>query len=65
MVTNEVTNEKILRTLRHQAWCRAKGELEAVLTTFWDGPDNDQQYHDMESAVRQFVADVEDSGLAE
>ena len=30
------TDERILRTLRAQAWERAKGELQAVLQTYWD-----------------------------
>lgn len=57
--------EKILRTLRAQAWERAKGELNAVLQTYWDGHGKDHKYQDMAAAVRELIATVEDNGLAE
>lgn len=57
--------EKILRTLRAQAWERAKGELQAVLQTYWDVHGKDQKFRDMDAAIRQLVATVEDNGLAE
>jgi hypothetical protein len=62
---NYSMEEKILSTLRAQAWERAKGELHAVLQTYWDGYGADQKYREMDVAVRQFVATVEDNGLAE
>lgn len=55
--------EKILSTLRGQAWERAKGELQAVLQTYWDGPEKDQKYRAMAAAVNQLVSTVEENGL--
>ena len=57
--------EKILRTLRAQAWERAKGELQAVLQTYWDGHGKDDNFQAMDSAVKQFVKVVEGNGLTE
>ncbi|CBJ38276.1 protein of unknown function [Ralstonia solanacearum CMR15] len=48
-----------------QAWARAKGELNAVLQTFWDGHGADDQFRAMDKAVSEFTAHVEDNGLAE
>lgn len=58
-------DERVLRTLRMQAWARAKGELNAVLQTFWDGHGKDDQFKAMDKAVSDFIAHVEDRGLAE
>ena len=58
-------DERSLRTLRMQAWARAKGELNAVLQTFWDGHGKDDQFKAMDKAVSDFIAHVEDHGLAE
>ncbi|WP_303678233.1 hypothetical protein [Ralstonia mannitolilytica] len=58
-------DERILRTLRMQAWALAKGELNAVLQTFWDGHGKDDQFKTMDKAVSDFIAHVEDHGLAE
>ena len=57
--------ERILRTLRAQAWERAKGELNSILHTYWDGPGKDQNYKQMASLVKDLVTTVEDNGLAE
>jgi hypothetical protein len=51
----------VLATLRGQAWERAKGELQAVMATYW----NDSRYGLMELAIAEFVKRVEDHGLAE
>lgn len=56
------TTEMILRTLRAQAWERAKGELEAVAVSFWAEPD---QYGKLRDAITKFVTEVEDNSLAE
>lgn len=55
-------DEKILKTLRLQAWERAKGELNAVLATYWD---QDSKFPGMEAAVTEFIAMVDDKGYAE
>ena len=62
------TNQHILRTLRAQAWARAKGELEAVLHTFTKGIENSAepgQYEKLDSQIDQFVKCVEQTGLIE
>jgi hypothetical protein len=50
---------KILRTLRMQAWERAKGELKAILCTYW----YDSNYCEMEKAINSFIEIVEDNSL--
>lgn len=57
--------EKLLRTLRMQAWERAKGELHAVLSTYWGGYENDGQFKAMDARVKAFIDSVENDGLAE
>lgn len=51
-----------IRNMRHMAWERAKGELRAMLHTFWsDGP----QYNELKEAINDFIVQVEDDGLHE
>lgn len=59
-------SETVLRTLRAQAWIRAKGELEATLTTF-HGPDTARpgQFDKLERAIQVFIYEVEHNGLHE
>lgn len=52
----------VVRILRTQAWERAKGELHAVLQTYYGGSDNFDQ---MDTAVGEFIARVEDNGWHE
>ena len=54
--------EKILSTMRAQSWQRAKGELRAVLETYWD---SHVRFREMSDAIQDFVKMVEDRGLAE
>lgn len=56
------SDEKTVRTLRAQAWARAKGELEAVLVSYWGEMD---KYRLMNELVEKFIKTVEDEGLAE
>lgn len=58
-------DERILRTLRGQAWERAKGEMNAMLTTFWDGHGNDGKFREAAAAIKEFVKRIEDNGLHE
>ena len=59
----EVTMEdRVIRTLRAQAWQRAKGELQAVLHTYFGERD---RFEAMDSAVQELIKTVEDDGLAE
>lgn len=51
-----------IRTLRAQAWQRAKGELNAVLQTYWvETP----RYSQMLDLVNRFIKTVDEEGLAE
>lgn len=52
----------ILRTLRAQAWERAKGELRAVLSTYWGGHHN---FPAINEKVTKFISEIDDEGLAE
>ena len=57
-----IENENIIRTMRGIAWERAKGELQSVSATFWGEGD---KYAKFAAAVKEFIAHVEDNGLAE
>ena len=50
-------------TLRAMAWQRAKGELQAMLATFWPAPGagSDATRAEMEERVQAFCAEVEDN----
>lgn len=51
-----------VRTLRMMAWARAKGELAALMETYWD---NDEGYTAMRDEVDKFIKTVEDNALQE
>lgn len=57
----------VLRTMRHMAWERAKGELRSMLTTFQsDGnPGLSEEFTSLDEAVEGFIKHVEDEGLHE
>lgn len=62
------SNESLeIRTMRHMAWERAKGELRSMLTTFWgDGsPGLSDEYTKLNHEVEMFIKHVEDEGLHE
>jgi hypothetical protein len=49
-------------TLRAMAWERAKGELNAMLATYWPSPaDGETARAEMAERVRNFIADVDES----
>jgi len=49
-------------TLRAMAWERAKGELQAMLATYWPSPgDGDTARSEMQERVRDFIASVEEN----
>jgi len=56
-------DEKILRTMRHMAWSRAKGELESMLDTYWSG--SAEKFNTMKKTIDDFINDVEDNGKQE
>ena len=57
-----MSEERIIRNMRHMAWERAKGELKSVLHTFWD---DDPKYEDINKEILDFIARVEGEGLHE
>jgi len=57
-----MSDERILRTLRAQAWERAKGELNSILSTYWDDIDSFKRAN---LAINRFVDEIEGEGLAE
>jgi len=60
------TTEMMLRTLRNQAWERAKGELRACLQTFYgDVAATPGQFGRLEELINQFIETVEEEGLEE
>lgn len=57
-------DDRLLRTLRSQSWERAKGELNSMLHTYYDGGlEPDSQFVLMESAIKNFISEVEDNDL--
>jgi hypothetical protein len=56
----EVDNEILKQILREQAWERAKGELRAMLRTFYREPET---FEPLSVKVDAFIADVEGNEL--
>lgn len=52
----------VIKTMRYMAWERAKGELASVLQTYWNEEEN---YHKMRDAIKEFETLVEYNGLQE
>lgn len=52
----------ILLVLRGQAWERAKGELYAMLQTFYGEP---LLYDTVNATIKEFISFIEDEGLQE
>lgn len=59
---SRIDPEILLRTQRQMAWARAKGELDAMLCTFWN---DDEAFTDLDAVVKEFIAKVDGEGLAE
>jgi hypothetical protein len=57
-----MNEDKIIRTMRLQAWERAKGELNAVLQTYWGNTNN---YCAMHDEIDAFIDKVNKRGLVE
>lgn len=60
--------DTILRSLRHMAWERAKGEMRAALETYWStwtvtGQKLPNGFEETASRVEAFIKEVEDNGL--
>lgn len=68
-----MSEENILRSLRGQAWERAKGELRAMLPTFYDGDvpgaslegGELSKFEKLDRLIAKFIEDVEGDGLYE
>lgn len=57
--------EQVLRSMRGQSWQRAKGELRAMLQTFWHGTARGDQFDALDEAIKEFIEKVENEGLHE
>ncbi len=60
-----VDNMDVIRTLRIQAWERAKGELESIIATFLSDPIEAEKYEKFKKLKDSFVETVEGEGLQE
>lgn len=54
---NYMSQERVLSVLRLQAWERAKGELQALLHSYY--PTYSDPYDTAESLISKFIADFE------
>ena len=54
--------KRMFATMRQMAWERAKGELQAMLTTYWDEP---EKFEQMSRGLKEFIRKVEDGGMHE
>jgi hypothetical protein len=57
--------EFIVRTLRTQAWERAKAELKSMEATYYKAVDGEAKFLDFTGLVADFVRAVESEGLQE
>jgi hypothetical protein len=48
---------------RMMAWCRAKGELNSMLHTFWGG--ESEKWEALNNKIEAFFEDIEGNGLHE
>lgn len=62
-----MTDSYVLRTLRAQAWARAKGEMSAMLDTFWcaAGTPEAKQFETLFEYVTGFIKTIDDNGMVE
>ena len=59
-----MSEERVIRNLRHMAWERAQGELKSMLHTFWSGG-KDEQYKELDKEITDFIARIKNKGLHE
>jgi hypothetical protein len=66
-VSNEDSMQAILGVMRGQAWSRAKGELDALLSAFASRGDEEvrSRFDRLYRLIAEFSKTVEDEGLAE
>lgn len=62
-----MSDVRVLRTLRVQAWERAKGEMNSMLQTFWgeDTSNDSEQFNVLSKRIENFIKEIEDEGLHE
>ena len=58
-------DSRILQTLRATAWERAKGELRAMLQTFYTEYTNDgrampSKFGELDKCIKEFIEEIED-----
>ena len=54
--------KRMFATMRQMAWERAKGELQAMLTIYWD---ETEKFEQMSRELKEFIRKVEDEGMHE
>ena len=57
---------KEMLSMRRMQWKRARGEVEAVLETFWpeydrDGKEIDNCFNNINSIIKTFIKDMDDN----
>lgn len=62
-MSSEITNEKLIRSMRSIIWEEAKGKLHAMLQTFWGHPDDVGKYGDLNGYIEAFIDTVEEKEL--
>lgn len=55
-------DDRVIRTMRHMAWERAKGELKAMMCAYWE---DGEQFSELNKLAKEFIKKVEDEGLHE
>ena len=57
-----MSDSRELKTMRTMAWERAKGELQALLHTYWGlSEKEDKEFDFMEMTIEEFIKRVEDN----
>lgn len=58
-MANDLGTDRILESMRHMAWERAKGELNGILYTYY-GYDN---FEDIDERIKDFIEYIEDNHI--
>ena len=59
-----MSESKEILTMRAQAWARAKGELEAVLNTYWSEDEHGkQEFQKVDKLFEKFIGDYQGNHL--
>lgn len=58
-----MSNNRVIRNMRHMAWERAKGELKSMSHTYWAG--EGCTFEEFDALLNKFIQEVEDNGLHE